>query len=226
MMTDLLLTYDMGPGVEAFSTRRDSVLPYPVVTGHQVHGNKVGKVDRPGLIREDLEGFDALITNLEGEAIGVRTADCVPILLYDPVCRAVAAVHSGWRGTLQRISQKAMFAMKRHFGCEPSDIRAVMGPAIGKESFQVGAEVVIMFKEQGFPLDDIWSFREGLFKEKVRGGHHIDLIRANRWLLEEYGVLPGNIQSTDIDTFTDGSFFSARREGMDCGRTISAIRLK
>lgn len=133
MMTDLLLTYDMGPGVEAFSTRRDSVLPYPVVTGHQVHGNKVGKVDRPGLIREDLEGFDALITNLEGEAIGVRTADCVPILLYDPVCRAVAAVHSGWRGTLQRISQKAMFAMKRHFGCEPSDIRAVMGPAIGKK---------------------------------------------------------------------------------------------
>lgn len=222
---DSLLKYDLGPGVEAFSTRRDAVLPYPVVTGHQVHGNKVGMVDRPGLIREDLEGFDALITNLEGEAIGVRTADCVPILLYDPVARAVAAVHSGWRGTLQRISQKAIFAMKRHFGCDASNLRAVMGPAIGTDSFQVGAEVVIMFKEQGFPLDDLWYFREGLYAEKMKGGHHIDLIRANRWLLEEYGVPPGNIQSADIDTYTDESFFSARREGIGCPRTISSVKL-
>ena len=220
-----LLRYELGSGVEAFSTRRDSVLPYSVITGHQVHGAKVAKVDRPDLIREDLEGFDAFMTDLKGVAIGVRTADCAPILLYDPVARAVAAVHSGWRGTLQQVSQKAIFAMKRHFGSEPANLRAVIGPCLGMDSFQVGAEVVIMFKEQGFPLDDIWIFREGYRPGKMEGGHHIDLVKSNRWLLEEAGVIPGNIQSDDIDTYTDESFFSARREGYKCGRTINGIML-
>ena len=220
-----ILRYDLGGGVEAFSTRRDSVLPYPVITGRQVHGAKVAKVDRPDLIREDLSGFDAFMTQLEGVAIGVKTADCAPILLFDPVARAVAAVHSGWRGTLQRVSQKAIFAMKRNFGTESANLMAVIGPCIGKASFQVGAEVVIMFKEQGFPLDDIWTFKEGFRPGKMEGGHHIDLVGANRWLLEEAGVLPENIQSVDMDTYTDGSFFSARREGFECGRTITAIKL-
>ena len=220
-----ILRYDLGGGVEAFSTRRDSVLPYPVITGHQVHGAKVAKVDRPDLIREDLEGFDAFMTQLKGVAIGVRTADCAPILLYDPVAGAVAAVHSGWRGTLQRVSQKTIFAMKRNFGSDPTHLRAVIGPCIGTDSFQVGAEVVIMFKEQGFPLDDIWTFREGYRPSRLEGGHHVDLVKANHWLLEESGVLPENIQSADIDTFTDESFFSARREGFDCGRTINGIML-
>ncbi len=95
-----LLYYPLGPGVEAFTTRRDSVLPYPVIHGHQVHGSRVAIVDRPDMTREDLEGYDAFTTNLPGVAIGVRTADCVPILLYDPGKRVIAAIHSGWKGTL------------------------------------------------------------------------------------------------------------------------------
>lgn len=76
-----LLYYYLGPGVEAFTTRRDSVLPYPVIQGHQVHGSRVAVINRPDMTREDLEGYDAFITKLPGVAIGVRTADCVPILL-------------------------------------------------------------------------------------------------------------------------------------------------
>lgn len=220
-----LLQYDLGPGVEAFSTRRSCELPYPVVQSHQVHGVRVAVVDRPDLMREDLEGVDALVTALPGCAIGVRTADCVPILLYDPQRRVVAAIHSGWKGTVQRISQKTLFLMKQEFGCRPEDIRAALGPAIGPASFQVGEEVVQFFKEQNFPLDDIWTFRPGHSDVPMADGHHIDLFKANRWLLEETGVPAACIQVAGIDTYTDPTFFSARNEGLDCGRTISFIKL-
>jgi copper oxidase (laccase) domain-containing protein len=84
-----LIKYDLGKGVEAFSTRRDSVLPYPVIQGHQVHGSRVAVIDRPDYTREELEGYDAFVTALPGVAIGVRTADCVPVLLHDPVRHAI-----------------------------------------------------------------------------------------------------------------------------------------
>ena len=222
---DSLFRYDLGPGVEAFSTRRHSELPYPVIQGHQVHGFRVGVVDRPDLRKEELNGYDALVTGLPGVAIGVHTADCVPILLYNPQRRVVAAIHSGWKGTVQRISQKVLFVMQQQFGSRPEEIRAVLGPAIGPESFQVGEEVVQFFKEQGFPLEDIWSFRPGRSGVPMADGHHLDLFKANRWLLEEAGVPASYIQESGIDSYTCPDFFSARREGLECGRTISAIRL-
>ena len=220
-----LLAYDLGSGVEAFSSRREGMLPYPVICGHQVHGTEVAVVDRPDLTREDLEGYDALITALPRVAVGVRTADCVPVLLYDPVKRVVAAIHSGWKGTVQKISQKALAILTEQFGCRPADIRAAIGPCIGVESFQVGEEVVARFREQGFPMEDIWCFASGHPEIPMHDGHHIDLVRANRWLLTESGILPGNIQVAGIDTYRDTSFFSARREGIACGRTINAIKM-
>ncbi len=86
------------PVVEAISTRRDAALPYPVIQDHQVHDCKVAIVDRPGLTHENLEGYDAFVTNLPGVAIGVRTADCIPVLLYDSGKHVMAAVHAGWKG--------------------------------------------------------------------------------------------------------------------------------
>ena len=222
---DTLLQYDLGFGAEAFSTRRDSSLPFPVIQGHQVHGFRVALIDRPDYTQDELQGFDALITALPGVGIGVHTADCVPILLYDEGHRVVAAVHSGWKGTVQRISQKVLFEMRYKFGCKAGDIRAAIGPAIGPESFQVGEEVVQFFKEQGFPLAEIWSFRPGRSGIPMADGHHLDLFKANRWLLEEAGVPAANIQVCGIDSYADASFFSARREGLSCGRTISCIRL-
>ncbi len=218
-----LLRYSLGKGAEAFTTRRDSALPYPVIQGHQVHGDRIAVIDKPGLTRADLEGYDSFICKLPGVAIGVRTADCVPILLYDPVQRVVAAVHSGWKGTVLKISLKTIRLMERDFGCRPADLRAVIGPAIGPNSFQVGPEVVDKFRNTGFPMTQIWSFRGESDGSPMSGGHHIDLYTANRWILEESGVR--DIQVFDIDTFTDTSFFSARREGTACGRNINAIRL-
>ena len=218
-----LLRYSLGKGAEAFTTRRDSALPYPVIQGHQMHGDRIAVIDKPGLTRADLEGYDSFICKLPGVAIGVRTADCVPILLYDPVQRVVAAIHSGWKGTVLKISLKTIRLMERDFGCRPADLRAVIGPAIGPNSFQVGPEVVDKFRNTGFPMTQIWSFRGEGDGSPMSGGHHIDLYTANRWILEESGVR--DIQVFDIDTFTDTSFFSARREGTACGRNINAIRL-
>ena len=224
-MPQELLYFNLGPGVEAFTSRRDSVLPYPVIQGHQVHGSRVAIIDRPWMTREELEGYDAFITNLPGVAIGVRTADCVPILLYDPVRRVIAAVHSGWKGTVLKISQGVIDMMEEVFGTNPEDLRAVIGPCIGPDSFQVGEEVAEKFKDAGFPMSQIWSFRGPGDGTPMSGGHHIDLFQANEWLLQERGLRPGNIRVDAIDTYRDPTFFSARREGVQCGRNINAIKL-
>ena len=220
-----LLHYDLGKGVEAFSTRRDSDLPYPVVTGHQVHDTRIAVVDSQETTREDLEGYDAFVTDKAEIAIGVRTADCVPVLLYDPDKQVVAAVHAGWKGTVQRITQKTVVFMQQRFKTDPSNVRAVLGPSISPDSFQVGEEVVRYFKEQGFPLTKIWFFNEGEGSSEMYHGHHIDLWMANAWLLESCGVSRENISIAGIDTYSDHTYFSARREGMACGRIISAIKI-
>ena len=220
-----LLIYNLGERVECFSTRIASELPYPVITGHHVHGTEIANIDRPGMTREELEGYDALITSLNGVAIGVRTADCVPILLYDPIGEAVAAVHSGWKGTLNRICQKTIFKMKLTYGTQPANLKTVIGPCICAESFQVGEEVVGYFKEQKFPMDEIWHFNKEMGESPMYRGHHIDLAKTNRMLLEELGVKPENIHFAGIDTYSDPSFFSARRDGTECGRIITAIKL-
>ena len=228
-MSDRLLKYDMGAGVEAFSTERDAQLPYYVVQPHQVHGCEIREVTDPMTTRAQLEGVDALITNVPGVAISVRTADCIPVLLYDAVHKAVAAVHAGWRGTVQRISQKVIAEMQRRYGTSAADIKAVIGPGIGPDSFQVGPEVADAFCEAGFPMEQILEDcgpKNPTADNPMNGGLHIDLWKANRWLLEQAGVKLQNIQVTGICTYQNNHrFFSARREGLKCGRIINCIKL-
>ena len=228
-MKSELLKYGMGAGVEAFSTERDAELPYYVVQPHQVHGTEIREVTDPMTTREQLEGVDALITDVPGVAISVRTADCIPVLLYDPVHKAVAAVHAGWRGTVQRISQKVISEMQRRYGTDAADLCAVIGPGIGPESFQVGQEVADEFSKAGFPMDQILTDcgpKAPTTENPMNGGLHIDLWKANQWLLEQSGVKTQNIQVAGICTYKENDrFFSARREGTKCGRIINCIKL-
>ena len=225
-----LFRYDISPCVEAFSTERDAELPYYVVQPHQVHGTVIKEVTEPMTTREQLEGVDALITNVPGVAISVRTADCIPVLLFDPVHKAIAAVHDGWRGTVQRLSQLVIAEMQRRYGTNPADVKAVIGPGIGPESFQVGQEVADAFAEAGFPMEQILKDcgpKAPTADNPMAGGLHIDLWRANEWLLEEAGVLSANIQVAGICTYKKNDrFFSARREGTKCGRIINCIKLR
>ena len=228
-MSDRLLKYDMGAGVEAFSTERDAELPYYVVQPHQVHGCEIREVTDPMTTRAQLEGVDALITNVPGVAISVRTADCIPVLLYDAVHRAVAAVHAGWRGTVQHISQKTIEVMRQLYGTDAKELYAVIGPGIGPDSFQVGPEVADEFLKAGFPMGEILEDcgpKNPTDDNPMNGGLHIDLWKANQWLLRQAGVKPQNIQVSGICTYRNNDrFFSARREGIKCGRIINCIKL-
>lgn len=105
-------------------------------------------------------------------------------------------------------------------------MEAELRSSIGPDSFQVGEEVADKFKESGFPMDQIWTFRGPGDGTPMSGGHHIDLFKANRWLLEQADIPSANIQKCGIDTYTTPAFFSARREGFECGRIINAIMLK
>jgi len=220
-----LFYYDLGPGVKAFTAGSEAVLPCPVTMGHQVHGDRIAIIDRPGLPREELEGYDAFITRLEGCAIAARTADCIPILLYDAANRVVAAVHSGWKGTVLRISQKVVAEMAGRYGTAPEELSAVIGPGICRECFQVGPEVVEKFGEAGFDLKAIWRRNGERIEGDLATGDHLDLFEANRLLLVEAGLKPEKIQVSGLCTFEDERFYSARRQGTLCGRNINAIQL-
>lgn len=105
------------------------------------------------------------------------------------------------------------------------DLFAVIGPGIGFDSFQVGEEVPQIFKEVNFPFELVWKWDGAPESDSMKGGHHIDLKAANKWLLMSKGVKEENIFVSDIDTFMDERFFSARREGFECGRNINSIRI-
>lgn len=222
-----LLIHDIDNRVEAFSTKKGSELPYHVIQPHQIHMDRIAIIDNPEITKEDLDGYDALITNLRQAAIGVRTADCVPVLIYDAKLQVIAAIHSGWKGTVLRIVQKTISKMIQHYGTSPKNIIAVIGPSIGPDAFQVGEEVVEQFAKQGFPMHQIYTWRG----EKVEGilstGHHIDLWRAVKWLLIESGVKDVNIHITGICTYFNSTMYnSARAERNNkCERIINSIML-
>jgi len=208
---------------------------WPLATLRQIHSDVVHAVTAAPT--ETLRG-DALVTGTPGLLLGVRTADCVPILLADTKRRAVAAVHAGWRGTLQRIAAKTVGQLRMSFGARPADLVAVLGPAIGPCCYEVGPEVVQAFCAQ-FASAANW-FDEARTGEEpdplhwlspAPPGHQpppkkvrLDLRAANRWQLEEAGLDPKNIIVNNICTVcrTD-LFFSYREEGAETGRHLAVI---
>jgi YfiH family protein len=220
------MTYEIHPDVCAGTVGRDEALPFPIVQMHQVHDVKVAVVDRGDITRDELDGYDAMITDLPGVAIGVRTADCIPVLLYDPVKKIAAAIHSGWRGTVSKIIGKTVSKMQSIYASQPTDILAFIGPGICVDCFQVGEDVALKFKEAGFDINSLWSFRGPKTGNGMEGGHHIDLKEACRQTLVEYGLKNENIQITGLCTYDDNNLlYSARKEGIECGRNITYIKI-
>ena len=211
-----LLEYDLGGGVRAFTAGRDVPLPCGVVQPHQTHSTVVAHVDRPGLTREELEGVDALVTELPDVAIGVRTADCIPVLLYDSSKHLVAAIHAGWRGTVGRIVERTV----REMGSAGQDLHAIIGPGISLQAFEVGDEVYSAFRDECFPME-----RMAKRYPCRTGGErwHLDLWEANRWLLENMGV--ADVHVAGVCTKASPLFYSARRETIDTGRNYNGILL-
>ena len=193
---------------------------------HQVHLTEIAVVGND--LNMNLEGYDALMTDVAGVCIGVSTADCIPVLLYDPRQRAVCAIHAGWRGTVKRIAAKAVARMTSVYGTQPQDVIAQIGPGIHLDSFEVGDEVYDAFAQEGFDMSLISKRYPA--KETTLGASlskwHIDLPQCNRLQLIETGIPAQQISVSGVCTFEQSErFFSARRLGIQSGRIFTAIML-
>lgn len=192
------------------------------LTVNQIHQDAVFVIDDPEYVlpQSPPSGYDAIITNQPGIAVGIKTADCVPIFLLDQVNRVIGVVHAGWKGTALKIIGKAVETFMDKFGSQPADIHAVIGPAIRSCCYEVDDKVIesmeTLRKESPFqrpcPEEGKWMF---------------DLPLANKSQLLDTGLPEGNISLLGLCTFcrTD-LFFSHRAEGANTGRQLNFMMLK
>lgn len=174
---------------------------------------KLSPVERAASLQE----VDALVTNVPGLCIGISTADCVPVLLYDRSRRAVAAVHAGWRGTVKGITLRAVEVMCQTFGMASSDLHAIIGPSISAEAYEVGEEVAAHFVPPAFPPSVV-------VRRADWAKPHVDLWAANAFLLERAGLPLDHIEVAGVCTYTHSdTFYSARRLSIHSGRIYSGI---
>jgi YfiH family protein len=201
--------------------------PERLVTAGQVHGNGVlrltanhtGRGARPESVQAGIA--DALITNEPGVVLLSMHADCLPILLADPVGRAVGIVHAGWRGTVVDVAGAAVREMTAAYGTDPGTLLAYLGPAIGAGCYEVGADVASAWTSLAGPADqavalqaagECWTF---------------DLAAANVYLLRQAGLRSDHIEASGICTRCSGEdWFSHRGQGPATGRFGAVIALE
>lgn len=210
-----------------------------IIMPHQTHGVESRIIGEEfaalpdGVKKMLLEGVDAVMTNIPGMCIGVSTADCIPVLLYDEEHHAAAAIHAGWRGTQARIVHKAVQEMRMAYQTDPTKLKAVIGPGISLDNFEVGDEVYAAFEQAAFDMSTIAEERikrnpnaEDPAKAFERKWH-INLPLANIQMLTHNGVDEANILNTGICTFDNAdNYFSARRLGIDSGRIYTGIIIR
>jgi YfiH family protein len=209
-----------------------------LVSLHQIHSDVVRSFATAST--KQCKG-DASITSSPGLLLGVRTADCAPVLLVDPKKRAIAAIHAGWRGTLARIVTKTIGHLQMEFGNRPQDLLAAVGPTIGGCCYEVGTEVASAFTAKFPNASDFFDeLRTGdepnplQWLNMMPPGHQpppnkvlLDLKKANRAQLLEAGVREENIFITQLCTSCDvDRLFSYRKEGAASGRLLSVIGIR
>lgn len=184
-----------------------------VVLGEQVHGAGVAVVAAAQAgagtlgVESYLKGIDSMVTQSDEVVLVVRTADCVPILMFDPVSRTIAAIHAGWRGTAERVVARTLSEMRGTFGVRPSDLRVAIGPCICGSHYDVslatdGRDALFesLFRQPGVVL------RQG-------GRVSIDLVEANRRECLLAGIAPACIEASGICTFEDPIAWASHRAG-------------
>ena len=179
--------------------------PARYVMTHQIHSDIVRVVtdaDCAGLCHRAYPDCDALVTNTPGVALLIFTADCTPILLHDPVTGAVGAAHAGWRGTAQKIAAKTARAMMDAFGCDPKNIRAAVGPNIGRCHFETDADV---------PEAMVEAFGEAVqpFIRRQGNKYYVNLKEINALVLRRAGVT--RIEISDSCTMCQPERFWSHR---------------
>lgn len=188
-----------------------------VVTARQVHGAHVAIVstEQRGTI---IPATDSLISREPGTMLLLRFADCVPLMLYDPLRHAFSLVHAGWRGLFAGVVPHTLFALQQAFGCNPRDIVAGIGPAIGPCCYEVGSDIVVRIKQT-------FGMNSNLLQPQPNSTIHFDLPGAVRRQLQEHGV--EHIENSGLCTscHTD-EFFSHRAERGNTGRFAAVLGLR
>ncbi len=190
-----------------------------LVTLCQIHSDRVHVIKEGdwGRRGERRQG-DALATHLKGIAVAVQVADCFPVLIADTQTRAVAAIHAGWRGTLTRILSRTVSAMQEAYGCDPSSLLVAVGPGIRSCCYEVGEEMVDLYREEyrGVELASQHLSQPGKYLMDLHAALHLQACEA--------GIDPARIFDMGLCTCCGAhEFFSYRRDGPRCGRMMGAI---
>lgn len=217
-----------GDRIEYISQNRDKLCSFfhieeeNLFTPYQTHEDKILIIDDSFSEKSDLEkskllhGKDSLITNQKNICIAVGTADCVPVILYDPKLQVFAVVHAGWRGTVSKLVSKTIWKMRETFDCNPKNMIAGIAPSISCEYFEVGDDVVDSFEKAGFSIEDIG------YRNAETGKIHLNLWLANEMMLFANGLPIENIETSGLCTYSNPElFFSARRQGISSGRMLT-----
>ena len=212
-------------GVEHFfGTRHEPPGPVRsarlVVSVTQVHGTDVLVVDRATAAARTFDGgWDALVTDQPGVLLTVRTADCVPVLIHDPVNGIVAAVHAGWRGAVSGIVPKILAVMSRRFGSQPASLRLSLGPSVGFCCYEVDEPVLTRLRAG-------YADWKGLVQATGPGAARLNLRGLVRGQARSAGVREEGISSVGLCTFCHPDlFYSYRRDGSVRGTMVSGIML-
>lgn len=191
------------------------------VIGKQTHSDRIELITNNNKHRTFV-GVDAYITEEKGICICVKTADCTPVLLFDPEQNVAAAIHSGWRGTVQNITGKTIAKMINEFRVKPENILAAIGPCIGWQNYEVGEEVADQFRAL-FPQNSKVVIESSSSNEKPK----LSVRQAIFQQLTNSGIQTANIDlSVSCTSNNSSDFHSARRDGPQTGRMVNGIWIK
>lgn len=185
--------------------------PEQLVCSEQVHGTEILFAEEPG----QYHGYDSLVTNKNNLFLCIFTADCYPVLIYDPRHKASGAIHAGWKGTAGQIVVKTIAAMRRHFNSIPAECLAFIGTGISANAYEVDREVAKEFPPDTCKRSTLWPDEEKYL---------LDLGLVNYRQLLASGIAASNIERSPYCSFVDSElFFSYRRDQGKTGRMVSLI---
>jgi YfiH family protein len=182
-----------------------------VININQVHGKAIVVIKDGVPQKYEMQDADGIITNSLNLPIAIRTADCVPIFMFDPVQKVIGVIHAGWQSTRKAIALEAANIFKKQFGSSTEDIKVVLGPSISRQACEVGAEFKEYFDQELFAID-----------EKL----YLDVALANINQLLGAGLAHENIYNCGECTFSSEEYFSFRRQKDASGRMLHLMMLK
>ena len=202
--------------------KKNNLNPDMIYSALQVHSNIVEDVNcdksEEFIYGKIIKSVDGLITDKSNIALVTKFADCTPVILFDPINKVQASVHSGWRGTKDKISEVAINKLVKEYNCKIENIYAFVGPSVDSELYEVGSEVYNEFSH--------FKNRDLFFNYKGNRKFLLDMKSINKSILLENGLLNKNIEVSTENTLSNRKFHSARRDAPDYGLNMTITMIK